>query len=421
VKIAYLMHRFPYLTETFVLQELCHIRHHAEEVNIFSLMSPKHLMVHEQAREWLPSTHYSPFLSWSVLGANLHYLRLVPHRYLRALFRLIALTYREPAVMLLSLALFPKSVYFAQEMERLGVEHIHAHFVWLGGLAAGVAAELLGISFTLHAHAFDIFQRNQGNVRREVESATQIITISSYHRAYIAKLCPALDAEQLRIVHLGVDTERFCPAEKREPHGPVRILSIGRLIEKKGHEVLIDACKELAERGVDFHCRIVGDGPLRDKLAKQIARLGLQEQVTLCGALTQDDVLKMHQSSDIFVLPAVVARSGDQDGMPFVLIEAMACGVPVVTTPIAGIPDLVEDGVTGLIVGQRDVTGLAEALQRLAAEGALRLRLGLAARQTVLQEFEIQRNVSKLAAIFREIVHRHKDGRPKVELAVLRT
>jgi glycosyltransferase involved in cell wall biosynthesis len=372
-------------------------------------MSPKHAIVHEQVGEWLPSTHYSPFLSWSVLRANLHYLRRIPLRYLRALGNIIARSYREPAVCLLSLALFPKSVFFAREMEAMGVEHIHAHFVWLGGLAAGTIAKLLDIPFTLHAHAFDIFQRNQENVRRELESATQVITISSYHRAYITKLCPALDPEKVRIVHLGVDTERFRPPDNVEARIPVRILCIGRLIEKKGQQVLVDACKELAERGIDFRCQIVGEGPLRAELESRITRYGLQDRVTLAGALTQESVLKLNQESDIFALPAVVARSGDQDGMPVVLLEAMACGLPVVTTPIAGIPDLVQDGVNGLLVGQRDVTGLADALQRLAEDAGLRVRLGQAARQTILQEFQIQHNASKLVRIFEEIVDGHQD------------
>jgi glycosyltransferase involved in cell wall biosynthesis len=268
---------------------------------------------------------------------------------------------------------------------------------------------LLDIPFTLHAHAFDIFQRNQENVRRELESATQVITISSYHRAYITKLCPALDPEKVRIVHLGVDTERFRPPDNVEARIPVRILCIGRLIEKKGQQVLVDACKELAERGIDFRCQIVGEGPLRAELESRITRYGLQDRVTLAGALTQESVLKLNQESDIFALPAVVARSGDQDGMPVVLLEAMACGLPVVTTPIAGIPDLVQDGVNGLLVGQRDVTGLADALQRLAEDAGLRVRLGQAARQTILQEFQIQHNASKLVRIFEEIVDGHQD------------
>jgi colanic acid/amylovoran biosynthesis glycosyltransferase len=421
MKVAYLLHRFPSLTETFVLLEMGHIRPHVEQVSVYSLMAPKHKTVHERAKEWLSLAHYSHFLSWGVIRANLHYLQRMPRRYARAWWRMLAQTYHEPAVALLCLALFPKSVFFARQMEEEQIDHIHAHFVWLGGIAAGVIAELLDIPFTLHAHAFDIFQRNQENVRHELENATAVVTISTYHHAYLAKLCPSINAEKLHIVHLGVDTKHFCPAEhtssQKPTYEPVNILSVGRLIEKKGHPVLVDACWELAVRGIDFRCRIVGDGPLHTELAKRIEGYGLQDKVILCGALTQERVLELHQTADIFALPAIVARSGDQDGMPFVLIEAMACGVPVVTSPIAGIPDLVKDSENGILVRQQDVLGLADALQSLAADPNQRHRLGQAARQTVLQEFQIQQNAAKLAALFEEIARRQHGHEANIQWA----
>jgi glycosyltransferase involved in cell wall biosynthesis len=338
-----------------------------------------------------------------MIKVNLHYLWHSPRRYLRALNRTIRQTYREPTVMALAVALFPKSVYFAQQMEELGIDHIHAHFVWLGGIAAGIAADLVDVTFSLHAHAFDIFERNQQDVRMEVEGAPLVVTISNYHRAYLAALCSKMDSERIQIVHLGVDTERFRPPEERANDGPIRILSIGRLVEKKGHQILIEACKLLVERGVAFCCQIVGSGPLHRELQAQIQRHELQKQVRLCGALDHEQVLQLHQSSDVFVLAAVVAQSGDQDGMPYVLIEAMACGLPVVTTPIAGIPDLVSDGENGLLVGQRDPSKLADALARLAADRELRCRLGRNARQTVLKDFEIRCTTDRLAGLFREV------------------
>jgi colanic acid/amylovoran biosynthesis glycosyltransferase len=403
LRVAYLLHRFPYLSETFVMRELYWIREHDVDVYIFSLLRPKRGPIHEQAKSLLPYVRYSPFLSYEVSKAQLHFLRRSPGRYLRAFWRIIWQTYREPAVLLLMLALFPKSVYFAQQLEQLDIDHVHTHFVWIGGIAAGVAADLLGISFSIHPHAFDLFSRNQRDVRRELEHASKIITISDYHRSYIAQLCPSIRPADIAVVHCGLETERFTPVVRPAQSGPIQILSVGRLLEKKGLHYLIDACKLLADRGLTFQCRIVGDGPLRDALQAHIDQIGLSERVVLLGALEQAQMVTLYQDSDIFVLPCVVASSGDRDGIPVVLMEAMACQLPVVTTPVAGIPELVQDGETGLLVGERDVAGLAHTLEGLIVNEAMRSRLGKQGRQMVLSGFQVQHTTAELASIFHQI------------------
>jgi len=411
LKVAYILHRFPHLTETFIMREMYWLREQGIEVSIFSLLSPKHLVIHQQAKELLSNAHYSDSWSWLIIKAQLHFLRRSPVRYFRALVKTIWQTYREPRVLLLALALFPKSVYFARQMEELEIKHIHAHFVWLEGIAAGIACDLLGITFSIHPHAFDLFSRNQRDVRRELENASQIITVSTYHRAYIANLCPRIAPDDIEIVHYGVETDRLLPEPKREhpPLGgrgreipPVRILSIGRLVEKKGHEYLIDACALLVERGLSFQCRIVV-GAARETLQARIEQYHLGEYITLLDMREQEGIVKLYQESDIFALACVVARSGDRDGMPVVLIEAMACELPVVTTGVAGIPDLVRDGKNGLLVKERDPLDLADALERLIVDQGLRQRLGEQARQTILRQFQIQPNVAKMATIFRRV------------------
>lgn len=403
LNVAYILHRFPHLSETFIMRELYWIRDQGVDINIFSLLPPKHKIMHQQAAELLPCTHYSPVLSWSVVKAQLHFLRRSPGRYVKALAKTIRHTRREPLVLLRTLLLFAKSVYFAQQIEALGVDHIHAHFVWLGAMAAGIAATLLNITYTVHPHAFGLFGRNQQDVRLALQDASKVVTISSYHRAYVARLCPAIEPETVEIVHLGLETDEFQPAPRSAATGPARILSIGRLVEKKGYEILIEACRLLAAQDVEFQCQIVGAGPRANALQAQIERAGLRDKINLLGAKDQTQILKLYQSSDIFALPCVSARRGDQDGMPYVLIEAMACGLPVVTTPLAGIPDLVQHHSTGLLVQQRDVAGLTAALQQLIVDEELRRRLGAQARQKILQEFQIQPNTAKLAAIFRQV------------------
>lgn len=270
MKIAYLLHRFPYLTETFIMREIYWIRDYGVEVHIFSLLRPKREPVHEQAKELMPLVQYSPFISLGVLRDQLHFLSRSPARYLRALARAVWKTYREPKVLGRVLVLFPKSVSFARQMERMGIDHIHAHFAWLEGIAAGVASDLTGITFSINPHAFDLFERDQVDVRRELESATKVTTISEYHREHIANLCPAMDPTDIEIIHCGLEVDRFTPGPA-DREGPIRILSVGRLMEKKGHEYLVEACALLASKGLDFRCDIAGTGPLEKQIRQSIA------------------------------------------------------------------------------------------------------------------------------------------------------
>jgi colanic acid/amylovoran biosynthesis glycosyltransferase len=404
LKVAYILSRFPKLTETFILREMYWLRQSEVEVHIFSLFNPLPTPVHQQAEELMPHVHYSPFfLSWALILAQFHFIFLSPLGYWRALLKAIWQTYREPRVLLRVLLLFPKSVYFARQMKDLGIDHVHAHFVWVNGVAAGIASDLIGVTFSLHPHAFGLFMRDQVDVRRQLERATRIVTVSEFHRAYIADLCPGLDPHDIEIVHYGLEMDRFRPSPEPTDNGIPHILSVGSLVEKKGHEYLIDACASLAEKGYDFQCSIVGVGPLQESLQARIERYKLHDKVHLLGGKEQAEVFELYRQSDVFALACVVAQYGDRDGMPNVLIEAMAVQIPVVTTPVTGIPELVQHGGNGLLVPERDVTALAQALERLIRDESLRRELGGKGRETVLNGFEIGQTTAKLAAIFHEV------------------
>jgi len=407
ITVAYLLSTFPQLTQTFVTREIFWIRSHDVRVEIFSLFKPESIPAEAQARELMSRVHYSPPLSANVVAALIHFLVRSPLRLLRALGRTIVHGYREPKLLLQALSIFPKSVYFARQMKKLEIEHIHAHFVTLAAFAAGTAAELLGVTFTVHGHAVDLFSRDARDVRRQLENASGVVTISSFHRAFISGLCPAVDQENLQVVYCGLETDRFQPASgQTDSGGPLRILSIGRLIEKKGFEYLIDACKILADAGYSFQCQIVGDGPLQDALQERIDRHGLQERVHLLGALQQDRVLALYGQSDMFALACVVADDGNRDGLPVVLIEAMSCELPVVTTPVTGIVDLVEHNRTGILVKERDAAALADTLKLLIERRDLRESMGRLGRQKILSDFQVQQTTARLASFFRKVAGR---------------
>ncbi|MDY0018584.1 MAG: glycosyltransferase [Anaerolineae bacterium] len=403
MKVAYLLARFPKLTETFILREMLALRNLGVEVHIFSLQPPHSEPVHAQVQEMMPYVHYSPlFLSWKLWGAQAYFLLRSPLRYLRAFFKALWQTWREPAVLLGVLSLFPKSVYFARQMQALGIDHIHAHFLWINGVAAQVVSDLIGVTFTVHPHAFGLFMRNQADVRQQLELANGIVTIAEYHRQYILDLCPRLKAADIAIVHDGLDPAQFLPAHVPSTDGIMRITSVGSLVEKKGHKYLIAACAELVKQGIPLYCTIAGEGPLHALLQAQIERENLQGSVSLLGARTQAEIYDLYRHSDLFVLPCVVAKGGDRDGMPNVLLEAMCMEVPVISTPVTGTPELVHDEENGLLVPERDVMALTQAIRRLVGDEASRLKFGRAGRETVLQGFDIHHSAAQLAAIFQE-------------------
>lgn len=404
LKVAYMLHRFPYLTETFIAREMHWIRDHGIDLTIFSLMPPKDTIRSQQAEDLVALGRYSPVFSWEVARSQLHFLKRNPLRYLRSFGRLVGQTYREPKVMLLMMSLFPKSVHFAHQMEDQGIDHIHAHFVWIEGIAAGVAKDLLGITFSIHPHAFGLFSRNQRDVRHELENASHIVTISEYHRRYIAELAPRIASEGVDVVHCGIEPDRVQPPESRTPNEPPRILSVGRAVQKKGHEYLIEACAELLARGRSLRCElVVGMGGRREQLQAQIDRLGVGEAVTLLDTRDEEGIFELLREVDIFALACVVADDGDRDGVPVSLMEAMACELPVVSTAVTGIPELVQDGQTGLIVPEHDADALAGALERLLDDEQLRIRLGTQGRAKVLEEFNVRRSAARMAEIFRTV------------------
>ena len=401
IRVGYILHRFPHLTETFIVREMEWMRDNGVELSIFSLMPPRSRVVSERSAQLVPLTNYGPKFSWSVGRSQLHYLSRRPLRYLKALGRVIWQTYREPKVMALALALFPRSVQIAHVMEQQSVDHLHANFVWLEGIAAGVARDLIGVSFTLQPHAFGLFSRNQRNVRRELESASRIVTIADFHRRYIAALSPSISADDIDIVHCGVDTDAIRPRADRAGDGPPLIVSVGRAVEKKGHEYLVDACAALTKRGVDYRCEmIVGTGSRADRLQERINAHDIARTVQLRATTDEAGVMDLLSTADVFALACVVAETGDRDGIPVSLMEAMAMEVPAVSTTVSGIPELIDSGTSGLLVAPGDPEALADAIALVLTQPDMAAALAAAGRRKVQREFDIRQTSARMLDVF---------------------
>jgi glycosyltransferase involved in cell wall biosynthesis len=306
------------------------------------------------------------------------------------------------------------ALYFAELFTRSGVNHFHVHFANRAAHTALFLKTISGIPFSVTAHGQD-FMKDLGNddLLREICAGAEFIAAETdYSRVLLRQRCPD-SASKIHRVYNGIDLERF-PVPLLPPANSVpRIVTVGRLVAFKGFEQLIDACAELGRRGVDVICEIIGDGPLRENLQEKINKLSPSPRVTLLGSLSQGRVFEKLQAGDIFALPSVTDRQGASDVFPTVIMEAMSAARPVVSTRLAGIPELVVHEETGFLVRPGDMTALVEALEQLIRNPELRLRYGRAGRMRIEQHFRIEQTTRPLL----ELLQRTCIAPPKTKTA----
>lgn len=403
VRAAWIMSRFPRLTETFVLYEILAAEKLGVDVDVYPLIRERARVMHPEARELLGRVRYLPWVSWSVLRSQLGWLRRAPRRYLGTLWTIVRGTWTNPKLLAASLAIFPKTAHAALLMRRDGVEHVHCHFANHPALAGFIVRRLTAIPFSFTAHAHDLFV-DRRILPPLVAGAAFVVAISRYNKDVILAECGHEVDDKVVVIHCGVDTTVFSPAEPDTEAGAreLSILCVGTLEPRKGQAHLVRACRILLDRRVAFRCRIVGGAGNADAFRKQIAEAGLQSRVELLGWLARPDVAKLMRHADVLVAPSVPLRDGRQEGIPVTLMEAMATGLPVVASRISGIPELVEDGHTGLLVSPADADALADALERLSTSPDLRARLGAAGRAKVVREFELWTNAAEVVRHIRQ-------------------
>lgn len=382
-RVLYVVSLFPCWSETFIVREIEQLIARGVDVRILSLRPPSESLVQARAAALMPRV-IGP-RGWRAeagpaLGAALrHPLGLV------AVFGHLAIgLWRQPLPLAKSLVGLWRSLALLGEVERFDPQWIHAHWATYPSTAAWMLGRLLRRPFSFTAHAHDIFVEDQ-LLARKLRSARMAVTISRYNVDYLARWRGA-DAAPLHVVHCGVDlAELPLRLEDRDPNA---LGTVGRLDPIKGFEVLVEALRRLGERGIAFHCELIGEGPLRGALETQRRAAGLEGKLDMPGARPQEDVRAMLARVAIFVMPSVTTPEGNQDGIPVALMEAMASGAAVIGTTVSGLPELIEHEVNGLLVPPNDAGALAEAIARLLADPALRRRLGEAARTTVERDFD---------------------------------
>jgi glycosyltransferase involved in cell wall biosynthesis len=405
MRLGYLYSRYPVISQTFCDAEMLALERHGIELVIGSVYPPLTSLRHEYI---------------SRLGAPIHY--APPQEILRILERNAKNTRKWPRDLVeqhegrygpvaKAEQRARNALYFAEFFARSGVDHVHVHFANRAAHTAVFLKEISGIPFSVTAHGQD-FMKDLGSddLLREICAAAEFVAAETdYSRDLLRQRCPSSTAKIHRVCN-GIDLERFPAPRSRNGDRIPRIVSVGRLVPFKGFDDLINACDELARRRIDFVCDIIGDGPLRKTLQAKIEQLDLSSRVNLLGSLSQGAVLEKLQAADIFALASTTDAQGATDVFPTVILEAMASARPVVSTRLAGSPELVVDGQTGMLTPPGDSTALADALEQLLRHPELRLRFGDAGRRRIERHFRIEQTVAPLIEMLERSCRRRPAG-----------
>jgi colanic acid/amylovoran biosynthesis glycosyltransferase len=405
VRLGYLYSRYPVISQTFCDAEMLELEQRGIELVIGSVYPPLTSLRHEYISRLSAPIHYAP-----------------PQEILRILERNAKTTSKWPRDLveqhdrkygpIAKAELRARNaLYFAEFFGRSSVDHVHVHFANRAAHTAVFLKEISGIPFSVTAHGQD-FMKDLGSddLLREICAAAEFVAAETdYSRDLLRQRSPN-SAAKIHRVYNGIDLERFPAPRSCNGDRIPRIVSVGRLVAFKGFDDLIDACAELERRRIDFVCDIIGDGPLRETLQAKIEQLDLSSRVNLLGSLSQGAVLEKLQAADIFALASTTDAQGATDVFPTVILEAMASARPVVSTRLAGIPELVVDGHTGMLARPGDSSVLAHALEQLLGDPELRLRFGDAGRARIEQHFRIEQTVAPLMEMLERSCSRRSAG-----------
>lgn len=400
LRVQYLVSLFPCWSETFIVREIHALIRRGVDVSIISLKHPSEALVHPDAAALLDRVFYPP-TALTALSRVAAEFAAQPHTQWR-LLRLLARRFaRSPRVLLKSLVAWWRTVALASALRPNPPDLLHAHWATYPSTAALILSETLRIPFSFTSHAHDIFVEDQ-LIADKLRQATFAVTISEFNRRALRERFGAEAVGRLHVVRCGIAE---VPGLDSSASGDeVRVLAVGRLEEIKGLRYLVEACRILHSRALHIRCDIVGDGTQATGLRALITQQGLADSIHLHGAMRQHQVVAMLRRATVFALPCVVTKQGDKDGIPVVLMEAMASGVPVVSTFVSGIPELIEDGVSGRLVPPRDAAALAAAIEELVRDSSLRARFAERAIATVRARFNVDHEASRLLALFQEAV-----------------
>lgn len=389
-RFAYLFERFPSFGQTFCYREVAELDRQDIASPIFSIRNPKD----EPTQDWdlriVERVHYLPDEKELLEDVR----RAAKKRKLGAD---IVAVLDEWGRRTDFLRLY-QAVYVGLRLRKMGIDHVHAHFAGMAARTAFWINKFFQIRFSFTAHANDIFSPREFEIGLDklVDKARAVVTETDYAARFLCERFPH-DADRVHRIYNGLDLAEFGRADFSS--SPPLIIAVGRLIPKKGFSDLIRACALLAERGKSFRCEIIGTGPLENELRKQIEELRLQNNVDLPGAKPQTQLRRRLAAANVFVLPSMIDPDGGMDNLPTVIMEAMATGLPVVSTNLGGIPEMVIENETGFLVQPGDAAAMSDAIQKVINDPSGAARLGQSGYDRARSLFSIEKNVRELCAL----------------------
>ncbi len=392
--VGYILKQYPRLSETFVLNEILGLEASKVDVSIFSLRHATEGRFHPGVASVRGAVHY---LASPDKAAFLEALRALPDLRVDRLNQVFDFIDLVPADRRARLAL--GAIEIAQRVNACDLDHLHAHFLTVAAQTAHLVHLLTGVPYSVTAHAKDIYRHSvDWDLATHIAGEAQaVVTVCDANLRYLGHRLDGCDVNLVRVYN-GLGPQDLAPS--RSGRAPGLVLGVGRLVEKKGFDLLLDAVAALRHDHPDLHCVIVGDGDQREELENQAVRLGIDALVTFTGPLPQNKVADWLRRAEILLAPCRIGRDGNQDALPTVLLEALAAGLPIVSTPVAGIPEIIDHGVEGVIVPCDDVGALAEATGSLLNDPVRRHEMSLAGSLKLVRCFDRRTTIRELIDTF---------------------
>jgi colanic acid/amylovoran biosynthesis glycosyltransferase len=409
IPLAYLVSEYPGISHSFILREVRALRALNFDVRVASINAPERSadeMAQEERLEAATTFYVKGTSAGAIAKVHLAVLGQRPTAYFKGLWFAIRLGGYDFRRIIFAIFYFVEAVMVGRWMQAQRLPHLHVHFATAASTVGLIASHIfpIGYSFTVHGPD-EFYDVTAYRLVEKLAGASFVVCIGHFARSQIMKLAPVGSWGKFEIAPLGVDPEVFKPRRIRHPHKPFEILSVGRLVSAKGQHILIAAIDLLIRAGHAVRLRMVGSGPDRESLEREVVRRGLCDHVIFEGAINQDHIRELYEAADAFVLASFA------EGIPVVLMEAMAMEIACISTAIAGIPELIRNGIDGLLVEPSDEVGLAAAIEALIGDRVLRRRLGVAGRNRVIERYNLQTNVARLAQIFTSHLGIHAGAR----------
>ncbi len=402
-KITYISDRFPHITETFTFNEVNGLKKEGLDVQVYSFKRPETLNLTLEMKKVIKDTLYFPsFSSQEIYLSQFYFFFHIPMRYFCTMYKVILGRYQRFTTFKLrlrSIANFLRGVHLSFLLKNVpNSTHIHAQFANNTATAGYICNRFLGISYSFRNHS----PYNPILLKDKIDKSEFVLSISKYNKRQLLDWCGYIHSDKIEVDYLGVDVKEWEREEFKEENG--LIVSVGSLSETKGYEFLILAAEIMKKKNLRFIINIIGDGYLREKIDYLIQNKKLSKYIKILGYMPHIRINELMSRASIFCLPCIVTSNGDVDGIPISCMEAMALGKPVISTNVSGIPELIDDGINGILVQQKDPTALANAIEKLLKDAKLRERLGKEARRKIERDFNLCKNIKKTANIFREYI-----------------